>query len=765
MAKKIVPALFHLYEKNKLPKLLRLIGFSRRSITDEAFKQHIRTILKNHSDIKTTEDDLIKFTNLFTYHQGGFDNKNDYISLAEKLGQIDGEWRTCANKLFYLAVPPLYYKTIFEHLDASGLSVPCGPDGGWTRVLVEKPFGNDLKTAESLDLLMAKLFQEEQIYRIDHYLAKEMMQNILTFRFSNNILESSWHNKYIEKIEIKMYEDIGVEGRGAFYDNVGALRDVGQNHLLQMLALITMNHPINFDANTVRQKRAEILHALKKLTPTEIKHNTYRAQYTGYRTINGVAPQSNTETYFKVKTYIDTPRWAGVPIYFEHGKRLNKVNKEIIVTFKHSTPCLCPPGAHFQNKIIFSLKPKEGIKIQFLSKAAGLQTQLEERSFDFNYRRRSKKNMYVEEYEKLLLDCIEGNQLLFVSTDEIKAMWRFVDPIVSEWNKNVLPLHTYKADSGEAIKKSAVINLGNNIFSMKKTIGIIGLGKMGSGIAQQAIEKSWDVIAYNRTATVTQEHEKLGITGAYSIEELVKKLPTPRVVWLMVPSGNPVDEMIDELMKYLEKNDIVVDAGNSFFKDAKKRATKLAKKRIHFIDVGTSGGPGGARNGACLMVGGEKKIFEYLLPFLTDIAVPNGVQFFKGVGAGHFVKMIHNGIEYGMMQAIAEGFHILKESDYKLDLKRVTEIYNHGSVIESRLTKWLKDGFEEYGENLNTVSGVVAHTGEGAWTVNTAQEMKIEVPVIKDSLQFRIDSEKKPSYTGKILTLLRNQFGGHKAKQ
>ncbi len=190
----------------------------------------------------------------------------------------------------------------------------------------------------------------------------------------------------------------------------------------------------------------------------------------------------------------------------------------------------------------------------------------------------------------------------------------------------------------------------------------------------------------------------------------------------------------------------------------------MAKKGILFLDVGTSGGPGGARYGACLMVGGDKKIYEYLLPLLTDIAVPNGVEFFKGIGAGHFVKMIHNGIEYGMMQAIAEGFHILKNSTYNLDLKRVAEIYNHGSGIESRLMKWLADGLQLYGENLDTISGTVAHTGEGAWTVNAAKELGVKAKVIEDALKFRIESEKNPNYTGKILSTLRNQFGGHSAK-
>ncbi|MBI4136480.1 6-phosphogluconate dehydrogenase (decarboxylating), partial [Candidatus Roizmanbacteria bacterium] len=212
------------------------------------------------------------------------------------------------------------------------------------------------------------------------------------------------------------------------------------------------------------------------------------------------------------------------------------------------------------------------------------------------------------------------------------------------------------------------------------------------------------------------------------------------------------------------EGDILIDAGNSFYKDSIRRSKQLAKRGIRFVDAGTSGGPGGARNGACLMVGGERKTFEYLKPLFDAMAVRGGVQFFEGAGAGHFVKMIHNGIEYGMMQAIAEGFTVLKKSSYKLDLTRVTDIYNHGSVIESRLVTWLKEAYELHGEDLKNISGSVAHSGEGEWTVKTAKKLSVVTKIIEEALKFRISSEKNPSYTGKILSALRGQFGGHSVK-
>lgn len=303
---------------------------------------------------------------------------------------------------------------------------------------------------------------------------------------------------------------------------------------------------------------------------------------------------------------------------------------------------------------------------------------------------------------------------------------------------------------------------------MKQEIGIVGLGKMGAGLARNLLEKDWRVVGYNRTASVTEELVKDGLDGAESLQELIKKLAPPRVVWLMLPAGDVVDtHLFDEggLTSLLDENDVVIDGGNSFYKDAAQRDEKLKNHKIRFLDVGTSGGPSGARNGACLMIGGDQASFTELEPLFQALA-QNGkaYQFFPGAGAGHFVKMVHNGIEYGMMQAIAEGFAIMKAAPFQLNLKDVTYIYNHGSVIESRLTQWLAQAFDAHGEDLDGVSGSVKHTGEGEWTVQAAKELNIPTPVIADSFQFRVDSTDHPSYTGQVLSALREQFGGHSIK-
>lgn len=296
---------------------------------------------------------------------------------------------------------------------------------------------------------------------------------------------------------------------------------------------------------------------------------------------------------------------------------------------------------------------------------------------------------------------------------------------------------------------------------MKKIkIGYIGLGKMGMNMVLRMREKGYDVVAYNRSPEPRTDAKKSGITVAESVEELISGLAQPRTVWLMV-SNSAVDEVLKEVLKHLDRGDTVIDGGNSFYKDSIRRAGELEKKGIEFLDAGVSGGPKGAREGACIMVGGKKKVFEKYENLFTDLVSSGALGYMGKAGAGHFVKMVHNGIEYGMMQALAEGFAVMKESDFKLDLEKVADLYNHKSVIESRLVSWLANGYEKYGTDLAGVSGSVAHTGEGEWTVQAGKELGIPTPVIEASFKFRVASAKSPSYIGKVLSALRNQFGGH----
>ncbi len=761
MSRKIVPSLFHLWRKGALPERMRIVGFSRRDWSDDDLRAHVTGILGERVPDAATRD-VEEFAGLFVYAHGEFDDQAAYARLAMLLGGIDAEWGSCSNKLFYLAVPPEHYRTIFERLAASGLTTPCSDTEGWTRVLVEKPFGNDARTSAALDELLSSLFREEQIYRIDHYLAKEMLQGILNFRFTNNLFEASWSRSAIEKVEVVLHETLGVEKRGRFYDGVGALRDVGQNHLLQMLALVTMEQPESRGAAAIRQARAAAIRdVLRPMSAEEVARQSYRARYEGYPDIEGVSPGSDTETYFKLHTTMRGRRWAGVPVTFESGKRIAGVAKEIRVTFVHPAPCMCEPGQHHSNQVVFTLEPTDSIKIVFWAKKPGFDFEVERREFNFFLYEKEDKAQYVEEYAKLLLDAIRGDQTLFVSTDEVRAMWEFIDPVIRAWEGGSVPVETYAPDTLEAPERAVSVLA---TAASRGSVGLVGLGRMGGGIALNLADRGWDVHAYNRTFATAQALEPMGVKPASTPAGLVAALPAPRVVWVMLPAGRPVEEALfgeDGLAGLLEPGDTVIDGGNSRYTDAPERARRLAERGIGFLDCGTSGGPAGARTGACLMIGGRSDEFSVLEPLFADIAVDGGYRFFEGHGAGHFVKMVHNGIEYGMMQAIAEGFHIMKLSPFDLDLDAVADVYQHGSVIESRLIGWLAEAFSEYGQSLEGMSGMVGHTGEGEWTVAAADELGLEARVIRGALQFRVESERDPSYAGQVLSALRNRFGGH----
>ena len=761
MARKVVPALFYLRGKGQLPAKLRVVGFGRREWGDAELREHVRGILAERA-ASADPADVEAFLELFEYQRGEFHDPASYQELAKHLGRIQEQWGVCSNKLFYLAVPPENYELIFRNLASSGLTIECSDATGWTRVLVEKPFGDDLTTARDLDDLLGSLFREEQIYRIDHYLAKEMLQGILNFRFFNNLFEREWDRDAIESIDITLLESLDANKRGAFYDKVGALRDVGQNHLLQMLALVTMEQPATNRADDIREQRAALIESLRPLTPAEVASTTFRAQYSGFREAVGVRPDSGTETYFQVRTQLEGARWAGVKVRIQSGKSMGEAHKHVVVTFREPECVLCAEDAHYTNRIIFTLEPADQIEIVFFAKKPGFDEEIEERRFTFFLYEKTEKAQYVEEYAKLLHDAFEGDQTLFVSTREIDAGWAFIDPICAAWGAGVVPLEHYEAGTADIVARA------DEFLDRRATrgeVGVCGLGKMGAGVALNLVDHGWRVVGWNRHFDLAQSLAPEGLEPVATLRELVVALTPPRVIWLMVPAGNPVDDVLFSpetgLAQFLAPGDTVIDGGNSRFTDAAPRAERLADLGVHFLDCGTSGGPAGARNGACLMIGGSQEAFDAAEPMFADVALPDGYRFFPGHGAGHFVKMVHNGIEYGMMQAIAEGFQVMHASPFDLDLEDVAEVYQRGSVVQSRLVGWLAEAYGELGGELEGVSGVVGHTGEGEWTVQAARDLGLEAPVIADSLQFRIESEAHPSYAGKVLTALRNAFGGH----
>ena len=433
--RKLLPALLALYSKKLLPQRFSIVGFSRRSFSREEFREFIRSKL-NVRPGQFKEEDVKHFLDHISYEQGTFDSPEAYKRLGEKLKGVDDRWGQCSNKLFHLSVPPTLYEGVLTHLASSKLTLPCADETGWTRILIEKPFGNDIETARSLDKLLSKLFKEEQIFRIDHYLAKESLQNIIAFRFANSIFEPLWRREHIDKIHIRLFEKNGIEGRGEFYDKIGALKDVGQNHLLQMLALVTMDAPKSFAAKDIRAARAAVLSKLRIISKRTLPKFAAKGQYAGYISENGVAPGSMTETYFRLESHIDSKRWKGVPIFLESGKALAESKVGITVYFKSAK------RGEPQNLLTFRIQPDEGIKIKFFVKEPGYGFKIGAKSLKFQYSDAAMLGPATNDYERLIQDAFIGDQTLFASTDEIMSSWKFVTAIMEGWKD--IPLKLYE---------------------------------------------------------------------------------------------------------------------------------------------------------------------------------------------------------------------------------------------------------------------------------------------------------------------------------
>ena len=436
---KLLPALADLYIKGLLPDNFQIIGLSRKEMSDEEYQVFAKDSLKvkNHNH----ENEVIeKFCSHLSYVQGSFDDGSTYERIKEKLNAFDSDIGQCSSKLFYLAVPPQFYSLIFSELNESNLMSLCNGENSWSRLLVEKPFGKDLDTAQKLEKQLCSLFDDDQIYRIDHYLAKDAIENIIAFRFSNNIIADSWNKNQIESIQVRLFEAKNVSNRGSFYDDIGTLRDVGQNHMLQVLALLTMQAVDVHDPKAVREARASIL---KELCPQQ-PQTIIRGQYEGYVDTVGVDPSSETETYFKLSVVSETNSWQGVQFILEAGKALSKNLSEAEVKFKAPDMCNCgfTNESHtHQNILRITFSPKQQISLSMWVKKPGFDFMLEEKEFVLSSSEAS-ESYSPEAYERVLYDCIVGDQTRFVSGDEVEAAWQFITPILEQFK--TLPLHKYQ---------------------------------------------------------------------------------------------------------------------------------------------------------------------------------------------------------------------------------------------------------------------------------------------------------------------------------
>ena len=445
--RKLIPALYNLYKIGRLSENFSVLGVARSDLNDETFREKMREALIHNEE--TTPDTLDAFCSHLYYQAVNTSDAQDYGKLVPRLDELHDKYQTCGNTLYYMSTPPSLYGVIPECLAAHGLNTE---EYGWKRIIVEKPFGYDEKTAQALDVQIHRFFEEHQIYRIDHYLGKETVQNLLVLRFSNGWFEPLWNRNFIDYVEITGAESIGVEERGGYYDGSGAMRDMFQNHLLQVLAMVAMEPPAIINANSMRDEVAKVMHSLRPLTSEDMENNLVLGQYTaaeingkmekGYLEEKGVPADSRTETYIALRCEIENWRWAGVPFYVRTGKRLPARVTEIVIHFKTTPHPVFSQNAP-ENKLIIRIQPDEAISMRFGLKKPGAGFEAKEVSMDFRYADLAGTQVLTA-YERLLLDAMKGDATLFARTDAVHAAWKFVQPIL-DYKANGGRIHEYEA--------------------------------------------------------------------------------------------------------------------------------------------------------------------------------------------------------------------------------------------------------------------------------------------------------------------------------
>ena len=445
--RKLIPALYNLYKIGRLSENFSVLGVARSELNDETFREKMREALIRNEE--TTPETLDAFCSHLYYQAVNTSDAQDYGKLVPRLDDLHDKYKTCGNTLYYMSTPPSLYGVIPECLAAHGLNTE---EYGWKRIIVEKPFGYDEKTAQALDVQIHRFFEEHQIYRIDHYLGKETVQNLLVLRFSNGWFEPLWNRNFIDYVEITGAESIGVQERGGYYDGSGAMRDMFQNHLLQVLAMVAMEPPAIINANSMRDEVAKVMHSLRSLTAEDMEHNLVLGQYTaaeingkmekGYLEEKGVPADSRTETYIALRCEIENWRWAGVPFYVRTGKRLPARVTEIVIHFKTTPHPVFSQNAP-ENKLIIRIQPDEAISMRFGLKKPGAGFEAKEVSMDFRYADLAGAQVLTA-YERLLLDAMKGDATLFARTDAVHAAWKFVQPIL-DYKANGGRIHEYEA--------------------------------------------------------------------------------------------------------------------------------------------------------------------------------------------------------------------------------------------------------------------------------------------------------------------------------
>lgn len=435
-SRKLLPSLFELDVRGLLPEDFCILGAARTPYADEEFRAEQRPHLVTAQQGKTYSDEqLDNFLGRVYYLSFDSTNPGEYTKLRDRIQFLQGEHHLPDKIIYYLSTPPLMYEVIPQCLQDSGLNKTDSPDG-WRRIIVEKPFGTSLESAQRLNDHLRRIFHEEEVYRIDHYLGKETVQNILVLRFSNGIFEPLWNRNYIDSVEISASETLGVENRGKYYDSAGALRDMIQNHLMQLMAFVTMESPAVFDPEPIRDEIVKVFRSIRPYAKQNMDKMVIRGQYNGYREEKNVAPDSATETYVGMKFFIDNWRWSDVPFYFFTGKKLPEKTSEISIHFKSTPHQLfagqCSGGSC--NMLTIRIQPNESISLKFGLKMPGAGFEVKQVSMDFRYDSLSKTYL-PDAYERLLLDAMLGDSTLYARSDALEASWKFIDPILYHWKE------------------------------------------------------------------------------------------------------------------------------------------------------------------------------------------------------------------------------------------------------------------------------------------------------------------------------------------